>query len=172
MISSHCLPWFFILYGNFEYRIVAGLQFQLKTNNQNAGSWLCNIRRGLPTPQKDCHSGKMKLTYTAVLTKNLPKQGTLSINLFWTTKYCYRKQSGKKADGERLTLRQDKWNCLKKCDDKTEGKEPRHLPYTFLPVTLGRTRLMGLIWGKALTTMLAILFFWVVEEGKGKMSLS
>lgn len=162
MISSHCLPWFFILYGNFEYRIVAGLRFQfktnIKTNNQNASSWLYNIRRGLPTPQKDCHAGKMKLTDIAVLTKNLPIQGTLSINLFWTTKYCYRKQSGKKADGER----QDKWKCLKKWDDKREGKEPRYLPYTFLPVTLGRIRLMGMIWGKALTTMLAILFFWVV----------
>lgn len=102
MISSHCLSWFFILYGNFAYRIVAGLRFQFKPNNQNASSWLYNIRRGLPTPQKDCHAGKMKLTYMAVLTKNLPIQGTLSINLFWTTKYCYRKQSGKKADGERL----------------------------------------------------------------------
>lgn len=161
MISSHCLPWVFILYGNFEYRIVAGLRFQFKTNNQNASSWLYNIRRGLPTPQKDCHAGKMKLTYTAVLTKNLPIQGTLSINLFWT-KYCYRKQSGKKTDGEGLTLRQDKWNCLKKGDDKREGKEPRYLPYTFLPVTLGRIRLMGVIWGKALTTTLAILFFSVV----------
>lgn len=161
MISSHCLPWVFILYGNFEYRIVAGLRFQFKTNNQNASSWLYNRRRGLPTPQKECNAGKMKLTYTAVLTKNLPIQGTLSINLFWT-KYCYRKQSGKKTDGEGLTLRQDKWNCLTKGDDKREGKEPRYLPYTFLPVTLGRIRLMGVIWGKALTTTLAILFFWVV----------
>ena len=66
---------FFVLipfnpYGTSEYRIVAGLGSKFRTKNQNPGSGpLCNLRRGLPTPQKglslrkneaDLHSGPYK----------------------------------------------------------------------------------------------------------------
>lgn len=159
-MMSNLLSWFSILYGTFGYRTTANLGLITKTQALH----LFVIEGEVCQPHKRrVTQGKMKPTYISVqLTKTLRRQGTPSINLFWTTNtvpesnLVRRQMGGGNPQAWRMWWPKSGWGT----------------PDTSLYYSIRQNQLKGVIAGRVLTTLLKILFFCVIEEVKGETSLS
>lgn len=140
MISSNFLSLSFIFPGTFEYKIVAWLRFKLRNNNQNLGSRLPyeRLSNTCPPPKKNCHSEKMKLTYSSLYKES---QNTRH-SIYFEQQNTVTEGSQYYNTWRKITPRQEKWNSLKK-RDKRKGSEPQiSFSYFAESVRSGRINLM------------------------------